>query len=214
MSQTLIVFASLMAIYLPILISPGPNFLVVTQTAVNQSRRHAVFTALGVSSASVVMAGFAATGLGLLMERLHWFQAAVQMLGGAYLMYMGANIWRHAARPMVEGITTGTRSLHYAYWYGLASNLSNPKALVFFVTIFTSIIPSESSAWLRLTGVLGVAVASTAWHLALANWFSGVRMQRAYRHAKPAINRFTSCVLLALGLHLLWQFFARFNNAF
>ncbi len=136
--------------------------------------------------------------MGLLVERLPWFQAEVQMLGGAYLMYMGANIWRHAARPMVEGITTGTRSLHYAYWYGLASNLSNPKALVFFVTIFTSIIPAESSSWLRLDRRAGNrrginCLAPLLWPIGLAG---GERMQRAYRHAKPAINRFTSCVLL------------------
>jgi threonine/homoserine/homoserine lactone efflux protein len=205
MTPTIIVLASLLGIYIPVLVSPGPNFLVVTQTAISHSRRHAVWTALGVSSASTILAAFAGTGMGILVARLPGFQDAVQLAGGLYLIYMAMKIWRQAGAVLGEATKTGKRSLRQAYWFGLTTNLSNPKALVFFATIFASMIPPGSSPLLILASVLGIAITSSLWHLALANWFSGARMQRGYRHAKSKINRFTACVLAVSGASLLWQ---------
>jgi threonine/homoserine/homoserine lactone efflux protein len=206
MAQSILVLAGVMAIYIPVLVSPGPNFLVVTQTAVNQSRRHAVYAALGVSSASTVLACVAATGVGILVAGLPWFRHAVQMLGGCYLVYMAGKIWMDA-RGAIKAPTGAAvqYSVRQAFYHGLATNLSNPKALVFFATIFASMITPDSSTWVKVTGVAGICVASSIWHLALANWFSGARMQRAYRDAKSIINRVTACVLLVFGASLLRQ---------
>ncbi len=214
MSSTVIVLASLLGIYVPILVSPGPNFLVVTQTAATQSRRHAIYTALGVSSASTILAAFAATGMGMLVAHWPGFQHAVQLAGGTYLLFMAARTWRQAGAALGDADARSDGSLGQAYWFGLATNLSNPKALVFFATIFASMIPPGSSAFLICAGVLGICATSSIWHLALANWFSGARLQRAYRHAKPAINRFTACVLTVLGASLLWQLASGVKSAF
>ena len=212
MPSTMIVLASLLGIYIPVLVSPGPNFLVVTQAAISQSRRHAVWTALGVSSASTILAAFAATGMGILVAHLPGFQRGVQGVGGVYLLYMAVKIWHQADQVLGTATAGNERSLPRAYWFGLATNLSNPKALVFFATIFASLIPPGSSSPLILAGVVGIAVTSSIWHLALANWFSGTRMQRSYRSAKPVINRATACVLAALGISLLWQFAAGISS--
>ena len=214
MPSTLIVLAGLLGVYIPILVSPGPNFLVVTQTAISHSRRHAIWTALGVSSASTILAAFAATGMGLLVAHLPGFQRGVQLAGGLYLLVMASKIWRQAGIELGDAAATDERSLGRAYWFGLATNLSNPKALVFFATIFASMIPAGSSSLLIMAGVLAISVTSSLWHLALANWFSGARMQRGYRHAKPMINRFTACVLTLLGASLLWQLASGLKNVF
>jgi len=206
MAQSILVLAGIMAIYIPVLVSPGPNFLVVTQTAVNQSRRHAVYAALGVSSASTVLACIAATGVGILVASLPWFRHAVQLLGGCYLVFMGGKIWIGADKAVQAPHGFAVQySVRQAYYHGLATNLSNPKALVFFATIFASMITPDSSTWMKVTGVAGICVASSIWHLALANWFSSERMQRAYRNAKGIINRVTACVLLVFGASLFWQ---------
>ncbi|HEY8027521.1 MAG TPA: LysE family transporter [Burkholderiaceae bacterium] len=206
MSEPILVLAAMMAIYVPVLVSPGPNFLIVTQTAVNQSRRHAIYAALGVSSASTILAAIAATGIGILVASLPWFHQSVQILGGLYLLYFGVKIWRDAARPLTapSGVAAN-HGLRQAYYHGLATNLSNPKALVFFATIFASMITPDSAGWLKISGVIAICAASSTWHLALANWFSGERMQRTYRDAKAIVSRVTACVLIAFGASLLWQ---------
>lgn len=204
MNHGLIILASLAAVYIPVLVSPGPNFLVVTQAAINQTRRHAIYTALGIASGSTVLACLAATGMGILLAHFGWFNRAVQILGGAYLLYVGVKIWQHAKQPLApQPIAGGGFSLRKSYWYGMATNLSNPKALVFFATIFASLLTPNLPLWVRVAGVAVICLCSTLWHITLANWFSGARMQHLYRAAKHIINRFTATVLIAVGVKLL-----------
>lgn len=197
---------TLIAVYVPFLVSPGPNFLVVTQAAVNQSRRHAVVTALGISSGSTIWAILAATGMGLLLAHFDWLHQGVRIFGGCYLAYVGVKIWRQAKQPFTEAQSAHAgRTLNQSYWYGLATNLSNPKSLVFFSTMFASLLTSDLPIWVRVAGVCSIGTTSVAWNLSVANWFSGSRMQLAYRRAKTWINRVTSLVLVVAGLKLVWD---------
>jgi len=207
MNHQLIILTGLAAVYIPVLVSPGPNFLVVTQVAINQTRRHAVYTALGIASGSTLLACLAASCMGLLLARFAWFNDAVRILGGAYLLYIGVKIWLQAKQPLAAQATPGSGlSLGRSYWYGMATNLSNPKALVFFATIFASLLTPSLPIWVRLAGIAVICLCSTLWHLTLANWFSGARMQRGYRAAKRPINQCTAVVLIAVGAKLLWMF--------
>ena len=83
MNHQLIILAGLAAVYIPVLVSPGPNFLVVTQVAINQTRRHAVYTALGIATGSTLLACLAASCMGVLLAHFAWFNDAVRFLGGA-----------------------------------------------------------------------------------------------------------------------------------
>jgi threonine/homoserine/homoserine lactone efflux protein len=204
MHTELRILLTLIGVYVPVLVSPGPNFLVVTQVAVSQSRRHAIVTALGVSSASTIMAVIAATGMGLLMMHFSWLQDAVRIVGGLYLAYVGVKIWRHAAQPLTDsGDGSAQRSLRQSFWYGLSTNLSNPKSLVFFSTMFASLLTADLPTWVRVAGVCSIGLVSTTWNLSVANWFSGQRIRLAFTRAKTPISRVTACVLLVIGIKLL-----------
>ena len=54
---------SVATLYTMLAISPGPNFLVITQAAISRSRWQALCIAFGVSTASVIWASLAALGL-------------------------------------------------------------------------------------------------------------------------------------------------------
>ena len=206
MNHQLIILASFAAVYIPVLVSPGPNFLVVMQVAINQTRRHAVYTALGIASGSTLLACLAASCMGVLLAHFAWFNDAVRILGGGYLLYIGVKIWLQAKQPLAAQANRGSGlSLGKSYWYGMATNLSNPKALVLFATIFASLLTPSVPIWVRFAGVAMICLCSTLWHLTLANWFSGARMQRGYRAAKRTINRCTAVVLIVVGVELLWR---------
>lgn len=136
----LIFLGSVSGLYLMLAVSPGPNFLVITRAAVSQSRRHAVYTALGVSTASVLWAGLAAAGLGVVLAHFSWVHRALQFAGGLYLPCIGVKIFRNApqAMPQRAAHVAGQRVLQ-AYRYGLVTNLTNPKALVFFSSAFATL---------------------------------------------------------------------------
>jgi threonine efflux protein len=195
---------TLAGIYLMVLMSPGPNFLVITQSAISESRRHAVHTALGVACGSAFLALLAATGMGILLSQFSWLHRAVQVLGGAYLLYIGVRIWRHARQPAPAQLPPERRrSLGAAFRYGALTNLTNPKAMVFFTTIFATLVGPDLPVWVKAASVALILALSVTWHLTLATLFSQGRVQQAYRRAKQAINRVTGGLLTMLGLHMI-----------
>ncbi|HEY2110739.1 MAG TPA: LysE family transporter, partial [Dongiaceae bacterium] len=80
--------------------SPGPAFFVVSRTAVGQSRHAGLATAYGVVLATMIWAFATIHGLALLFERAPWLLQLLQVLGGAYLLYLAFRAFRHAGDPL------------------------------------------------------------------------------------------------------------------
>src|SRR5690606_200099 len=72
------------------LISPGPDFFFVTQSAIRQSRKHALCAALGISLSILVWSICALGGLHFLFQKMVWLQQVLMLLGGLYLLYLGS----------------------------------------------------------------------------------------------------------------------------
>lgn len=201
--QELFFLSSVAALYLMLAISPGPNFLVITMAAVSESRRHALLVGLGVSTASVIWASLAAVGLGLLISHFSGLQRVLQVAGGLYLLYIGIRLIRQAHLALPESGTQAGRSGWQAYRYGLATNLTNPKSLVFFSSAFATLFTPGLPVWTRVAAVGVVAVISITWNVLVATLLSNRSTRQGYRHAKRWIDRISGGLLAMFGLRLL-----------
>lgn len=194
---------SIALLYLMLAISPGPNFLVITTSAMSQSRRHALCVALGVSSASVFWAGLAAAGLGLLLAQFAWLHRMVQVAGGAYLLYLGVKLLRSPSKPQAAGEVALPQSLAQAYRYGLLTNLTNPKSLAFFSSAFATLFAPGLALWAKVAAVLVVAAISLTWNVLVVSVFSVHRARQVYSRAKPVIDRLAGGLLAYFGVKLM-----------
>ncbi|WP_018153095.1 LysE family translocator [Leeia oryzae] len=191
-------------LYFPLVVSPGPNFLVVTRAAMGESRRHGVVTAAGISSGSVIWATLAATGIGLLMTHFSGTLRGLQGLGGLYLLYMGLMIWRHARREVQVGSASqSSRTLLQSYWCGLSTCLTNPQALVFFSSMFASVFTPDIPTWARVASVLTVGTISVSVYMSQATLFSNARMRQGYQRAKRWIDLLCGGLFVAVGIKLV-----------
>ncbi|MCD5994110.1 LysE family transporter [Pseudomonas sp. CDFA 602] len=191
--------------FIVLIISPGPNFLVITQLSFSQSRQQGICAGLGVASGSIIWALLAATGLGLMFQQLPWLQPALQLLGGAYLTWLGTKSLRNAgSQPKPRDIgALGIGSLSRAYRFGLLTNLTNPKALAFYTSVFTTVTTPGMPIWVRTAGVSIIAVLATSWFVLLATLFSIPAVQVRYQRMKKAIDIVTGLFMIAFGLRLL-----------
>lgn len=203
--QELVFLSSVAALYLMLAVSPGPNFLVITLAAVSESRRHALCVGLGVSTASVLWASLAAVGLGVLISHFSGLQQLLQIAGGLYLLYIGIRLIRHAHLPLPESNPQAGRSGWQAYRYGLATNLTNPKSLVFFSSAFATLFTPGLPVWMRAAAVGVVAVISITWNFLVATLFSKSSTRQGYRRAKRWIDRLTGGLLAVFGLRLIFS---------
>lgn len=188
--------------------SPGPSFIMVARTAVAASRGAGLAAALGMGLGGASFAGLALLGLIALLAQVPWLYAGLKILGGLYLLYLGAMIWRGARSPLaVDGAARTAAGLRRALLLGLMTQLSNPKTAVVYAGIFAALLPDAHGLplWLMLAVPLGIFAIEAGWYAVVALAFSAQRPRAAYLNAKHWVDRLAAGVMGLLGLRLIYD---------
>ena len=194
----------LAVVHLLAVASPGPSTVLVIQTAAVAGRRGGLLAAFAMMVGALMWATAALFGLQALFARFEWLYLAFRFLGAVYLIYLAIMLWRHARDPLPE-IEVGSTA-HLAGWQGflraLLLQLSNPKIMVFFGSIFLSVLPQHLPGWMNGAVLAIVAFNEFTWFALLALLFSGGPARAFYRRAKFWLDRFMGGALALLGLRL------------
>jgi threonine efflux protein len=178
---------------------PGPTFLLVSQIAMSRSRKQALLAVAGVATSGVIWATAALVGLAALFATVPWSRLTVQVVGGCYLVYLGAQSWR--SRPVSANSTIPL--LSSAFMTGLMTDLLNPKCFVFFASIFALLIPPSSPLWLKLGAIGTVTFIGFTCYGAVAALFSVAAIRTSYLAFGRGIERLCGTVMLLFGVALL-----------
>ena len=199
--SALVALLGLAVVHVLAVASPGPSTVLVVQTAA-VSRRSGLITAFAMMLGSVAWASAALFGLQALFAEFAWVHRAFQVAGGLFLLYLAVLIWRHAREPLPEIATLAGGSDWQVFTRALLLQLSNPKIMVFFGSIFLSVLPHDMPGWMQVTVLALVAFDEFAWFTLLALTFSGGTARAFYRRTKFWIERFMGGALALLGLRL------------
>lgn len=198
------VLLSVLAVHTVAMVSPGPNFLIVTQTAVSRSRREGVFAALGIVAAGVVWPSAALLGVELIFTATPWLYWSIKLFGGAYLIYVGIKSWRQAGCvPADSGDGAAGVSAWRAFRLGFITNVANPKAAIFFGSIFAAVLPPQLPLWMHAAVIAVVLGNALWWYTGLALFFSTPRAQRGYLKAKRTLDYLTGGFFIFVGVRLM-----------
>jgi threonine/homoserine/homoserine lactone efflux protein len=190
--------ALLAALNLAAAISPGPAFVLITKTAASARRPVALATAAGTVLASVIWATSALLGWQLVLSRAASVYRLLQFAGGLYLAFIGWSTWRHAPDPLPEVSDGG------GFRRGLLLGLSNPKVIIFFSTIFTTLFTPGTPRYVKWAAPLVVLVDESLWYGTLATLFGTAAIQRQYRRVKTGVERVFGSLFVLFGLRLAW----------
>ncbi len=184
--------------------SPGPSTVLVVQTSAVAGRRGGLLAARAMMVGAVSWASAALFGLQALFAHFAWLYLAFRIGGGLYLIYLAVMLWRHAREPLPE--ISAASTLQMSGWQGfmraLLLQLSNPKIMVFFGSIFLSVLPQHMPGWMDGVVLAIVAVDEFTWFALLAVLFSGGPARAFYRKAKFWLDRCMGGALALLGLRL------------
>lgn len=126
--------------------TPGPATLAIAGTSMNSGRPMGLALAAGITTGSLAWSVAAALGLGALMLAHAWVIELVRYLGAGYLLYLAFRSARSAMTPgTIKVRPVVARSLAAAYAKGLAIHLTNPKAILFFGSLYAIGIPQQAS---------------------------------------------------------------------
>jgi threonine efflux protein len=177
--------------------SPGPATLNIAGTAMTSGRSRALAMAAGVSTGSLMWSTAAAFGLGAIMLANAWVFEAMRYLGAGYLIFLAAKSAKSALTPG-DLVTRSGRysSAGRAYASGLALHLTNPKAILFFGSLYAVGVPAQTAPLTLLTIIAAVAVQSTLVFHGYALLFSSAPAVRVYLRLR---RWFESAFALAFG---------------
>ncbi len=195
---------TLMGIYIIELMSPGPDFLATSRYAIARSRGDGVLVALGITSGNALWIITSMLGLGILFAHVSWLINVVQIAGALFLIYLGLKTILSAHHPMQSSSDKPqTTSQHASSWrVGLLTNVGNPKALVFYTSIFAVLLPTHSPVWLQASTALVMLLISLGWFSIVALLFSLGPISALYRRAKKWIDYVTGGIFVLLGIRL------------
>jgi threonine/homoserine/homoserine lactone efflux protein len=203
----LVALASLFSIWFLVVTVPGPNFVVVTQSSVSDSRRTGLMVALGVSAGASTWATAGLVGISALYEHAAWLYDTIRILGGLYIVYMGLRII--LSNPHTAASDPGANRMPGNFFShfqrGLFSSFSNPKTAAFFSSLFVIYFPPLAPAWFFLLTISMVFCVSIAWYSLVAYFFSTSKVQDAYNHSRKLFDKLTGSALVFLGARLLFS---------
>lgn len=197
------VFVAIAAIHLLAAISPGPSFVVAVRTAAAEGFRPALGLAIGFGAGAVVWATAALAGLALLFQVVPAFFTGLKVVGGAFLLWIAFQTWRHAKDPLPEpGPLALPASLGGAILKGLAVQLANPKPAIFFGAVFVGLVPPETPLPMLALLMAVIFLDETAWYILVARLFSLPRPRAVYARMKTGVDRTFGVLMAGLGLKI------------
>ncbi|MBK1669795.1 hypothetical protein CKO28_17295 [Rhodovibrio sodomensis] len=197
------VLAAVAIAHFLVAVSPGPAFLVVVRSSVARTRLAGLCTAVGLAAGSTLWAVAALFGLQALFAAVPWIYSVLKLAGATYLVWIGISLWRNAGVPIREtDYPAGGAGLLAALRLGLVTQLANPKAAIFFGSIFVTMLPADPALATTVLLLLNVFLLECGWYGGLAASFSTGPVQRSYKRAKVWIDRAAGATLGAFGVKL------------
>ncbi|HID9557395.1 threonine export protein RhtC [Serratia marcescens] len=203
----LMLFLTVALVHLIALMSPGPDFFFVSQTAASRSRREAMMGVVGISLGIVVWAGVALMGLHLILQKMAWLHQIIMVGGGIYLCWMGWQLLRSARAQQAQPAAEAQVALPKAgrsFIRGFLTNLSNPKAVIYFGSVFSLFVGDSVGAGARWGLFLLIVAETFVWFSLVAVVFALPAMRRGYQRLAKWIDGMAGVLFTGFGLHLIF----------
>lgn len=199
-------------------ISPGPDFAMVSKVSLLKGRKNGILCALGISVAISVHLVYTLLGLGVVFANNIWVLNTLRYLGAMYLIWLGISaLW-----PDIKAVFLKAKSQQIckqlksenslqnkptrnssAFWSGFACNALNPKTMLFIVSLFSQVISTDSTLLMELSYGAYIAIVHFVWFGLVACLLTSAKIQKKVLVFKIWIERVTGLLMTSLGLRLL-----------
>ncbi len=215
LSLDLSVLSTFTLLWLAVVPTPGPNVLMVTHVAVTRTPAHVACAIAGNLTGIVLLASLALIGWAAVLEAFPWLRLAVSVLGGLYLMWVGARLLRRArtggaaSEPVRRAAGDTLADYRRTAILGLVTALSNAQAILFITSIYavTGVLNANIETGFA---TIAIMVGCNATYLAALGWlFQRESMRAGYARLRGVLDGTIGTLFVLFGGRLLWRALAR-----
>jgi threonine/homoserine/homoserine lactone efflux protein len=190
------------AITILAVISPGPDFAMVTRNSYLFGRRTGLLCALGIALGVQVHVAYTMFGVSLLMQHAHGLLSVVKMIGAAYLIWIGIQTLRNRKALTVDTSRAPAMSGLAALRMGFLTNALNPKTTLFVVSTYTQVVNAHTPSAVQFGYGLFMSAAHLAWFSIVAWSFGSEALRSAMLKRQRLLDGVIGSALCGLGVAL------------
>lgn len=197
---------SLLAINMLALMSPGPDFVMITRSSLLYSRRTGIIMALGFACGVFVHMSYILAGIGFIIAESIVAYSIVKYAGAAYLMYIGVKSLKSKKKVVKEEGDLRVGDKHpgdLAAWkMGFFTNILNPKAALFFLAVFSQVISPGTPSMIKIVYGTEFAIMTFCWFSFVAIVLSHGKIKGMFAKIQGKLEKVFGALLIAFGIKI------------
>ncbi len=191
-------------------LSPGPDILLIAKSAASTARQNALKVIAGISAGMVVWVILTLVGFTLLIDQFPWIQQVLMVLGGVFLAKMGwamlkGGVHSFKNRHQTDDDTNGQVQAKNYFMLGLWTNLSNPKTLIYFSSVFSLALSSSASDYLKAQLAVIIPLQTFITFTLLMLLISQPKIKILYQRSGSYIDMMSGGLFLLFALWLWYE---------
>ncbi|WP_372882898.1 LysE family translocator [Psychromonas sp.] len=210
MSLYLHEFLMLSLIHFLAVISPGPDFAVIVRQSISFGRKTAMITSLGIGAGISMHVLYTLLGIGFIITQSATAFMVAKIAGALYLTYIGVKmLLSKAPQNSTLQLPSDAVPEHHkrAFMLGFMTNLLNPKATMFFLAIFTTVVSINTPLVVQSIYGIWLSLSTALWFLLVSLFFSQHRLRGKFIRHGYLFERVMGVVLLVFATRLAVQLF-------
>ena len=196
-------------------ISPGPDFAMVSKIAISKGRRAGILCALGIGAGVTLHLIYTLLGFGILLSSQGWLVQSIKLIGAGYLIWLGLQSFWPDIQARIRPSKTDTNepaqvdngralgSEHPPFMTGFICNALNPKTMLFIVALYSQVVSPDTGLATELGYGAFIAAAHVIWFALIASLFTGEHFKRHLARFKRVIERCCGGVMILFGIKML-----------
>ena len=183
---------------------PGADFAMVLRQSIASDRRAALFTSAGIAASILVHGSYTLLGVGVIVGQSLMLFNILKWLGAAYLVYLAISALRSPPpqSPLASELDVARRSDFSAFALGFLTNLLNPKAVLFFLALFTSLVSAHTGGDIKVFYVACMSMMLFAWFAMVSIFFTTASVRQRFFHFGRWFNRVTGITFILLAVRV------------
>ena len=206
MNDLYLQFISIATIHFFAVVSPGPDFIIIVRQSISHGRRSALMTSLGIGIGILMHITLCIFGLGMIIKESDLLFKVIQIIGSLYLAYLGI--------VSIKSRNSSTKSKYNdefnfnafeSFKLGFLTNVLNPKATLFFLSLYVLIISNNTPIQFQILFGLWMSFATGLWFAFLSLILTNESILAKIEFMSIKIQRLTGVILIIFAIKLLFS---------
>ena len=195
-------FFTVVVLHMFAVMSPGPDFFLISRQSIRYGRKIALWTAGGIGTGILFHSGLAVTGMLIILSSNDLYLIALKLICSFYLIYLGLNSLLNVSNFDDDIINKDKWTRAGGFTVGLITNITNIKALLFFISLFGIVLNSTSNFSLMLYG-LYMAVMTFVWFALVSYIFTSYIFKEKFLKFFGVFEKLLGLVLVIIAFQIL-----------